>query len=111
MGLASGRSLGPLRADDEVGVQVVDTIEMKESYGIDHAPGVVAILGDCRPADPRGYVGRAARIRTPDGLSRLARIDGARDHGTTISLFFRGLAPADVPIGASIVLPGPPAEG
>ncbi len=111
MELASGRSLEPLRTDEKVGVRVVDTIEMKESYGIAHAPGIVAILEDYRPADPQGYVGRTARIHSPDGLSRLARIDGARDHGKTISFFFKGLTRTDVPIGAFIALPGPPVEG
>jgi hypothetical protein len=104
MGLASDQSLEQPRTDEEIGGQVVDIIVMKESYGIVHAPGIVAILGDCRPSDPQGLIGRTACIRTPDGLSRLARIDATRDHGKTISFFFKGLASEDVPIGSFITL-------
>jgi hypothetical protein len=41
---------------------VIETIAMKESQRIAHAPGVVAILGSFTPADPRAFEGRGVRI-------------------------------------------------
>jgi hypothetical protein len=62
MALASHRSPGPRPADATGGIAVIETIAMKESQRIAHAPGVVAILGSFTPADPRAFEGRGVRI-------------------------------------------------
>ena len=50
MELASRRSPNPQRADLPASVGIIDTIVMKESLAIDHAPGIVAVLDSFRPA-------------------------------------------------------------
>jgi hypothetical protein len=102
MGLASHKSPSPLDVNAPVSVGVIDTIQMKESLGIAHAPGIVAILDTFRPADPQTFVGRRVRLRTLAGRELPAQVDAVRDHGTTISFFFRGLTTADLPIGSRI---------
>lgn len=102
MAHVSNRSPGPRPAEAPGVVAIVDTIEMKSSLGIAHAPGVVAVLDSFAPPDPTAFVGLQVRIRTADGRERCARVEAVRDHGTTISFFFRGLNRADVPIGARL---------
>ena len=107
MGLASGRSAKPTRvAARHDGALVVDLIEMKESLGLSHAPGIVAVLKRFPMANPEILVGRRVSIRRPDGAERVESVEAVRDHGTTTSLFFRGLIPGDIPIGSSIDLAG-----
>ncbi len=81
-------------------VGIIDTIEMKESLRIPHAPGVVAVLDSFAATELERFVGRAVRLLTPTGGSTPARVDGVRDHGTTISFFFRGLTRRDIPEGS-----------
>ena len=101
MGLVSRRSTDP-RHEAVGGVGVIDTIIMKPSLGIAGAPGVVAILDGFRPADPGAFVGQVVRLRTPSGATCSAPVEAVRDHGTTISFFFRGLNGADVPVGSRV---------
>ena len=100
MGLASRRS--PQRVDAPAGVEIIDTIEMKESLRIAHAPGVVAVLDSFPSADPQAFVGRGVRPRTPAGRELAAQVDAVRDHGNTISFFFPGLTKADIPVGSRL---------
>ena len=100
MGLASRQS--PQRVDTPAGVGIVDTIEMKESLRIAHAPGVVAVLDSFPSADPQAFVGRRVRLLTSAGHELAAQVDAVRDHGTTISFFFSGLTKADIPIGSRL---------
>jgi len=104
MELAShqSQSPSPRPIDGPRGVGVIDTIEMKRSLGITHAPGVVAVLDAFPSADPQSFIGRGVRISTPAGRERTARVEGVRDHGTTISVFFGGLTRADLPVGSRI---------
>ncbi|HMB07793.1 MAG TPA: hypothetical protein VKP69_29195, partial [Isosphaeraceae bacterium] len=67
---------------------------------IAHAPGVVAVLDSFPAAEPDAFVGRAVRLRTPAGRSIPARVGAVRDHGTTISFFFRDLTRMDIPAGS-----------
>ena len=107
MELASGPSVKSSRAAvRRDGAKVVDTIEMKESLGISHAPGVVAVLGEFPMAEPEILVGRQVSIRRPDGVESIAVVEAVRDHTTTTSLFFRGFTKTDVPIGSFIDLGG-----
>jgi hypothetical protein len=106
MGLASRPSPSPIRpqGDASGSIGIIDTIEMKESLRIAHAPGVVAVLDAFPAAEPEAFVGRAVRLRTPDGRSLPARVEAVRDHGATISFFFRGLTRADIPVGSRVEL-------
>jgi hypothetical protein len=102
MGLASRQSPSQQRADVPASVGIIDTIVMKESLAIDHAPGVVTVLDSFPSADPQVFVGRAVDLRSPAGGVQTAQIDAVRDHGTTISFFFRGLTAADIPVGSRL---------
>lgn len=107
MGLASGRSAKPSRAAPRRDrAKVVDTIEMKESLGISHAPGIVTVLDDFQMARPEILIGRRVMICRPDGSELVATIEAVRDHLRTMSLFFRGLTTAEIPLGSSIDLAG-----
>ena len=75
---------------------------MKPEFGIAHAPGVVAVLDAFQPPNPDAFVGRVVRLRRPDGPSRAATIEAVRDHGATVSLFFRGLTGDDLPAGSIV---------
>ena len=102
MGLASRPS--PIRPQVDVpgGIGIIDTIEMKESLRIAHAPGVVAVLDAFPAAEPAAFVGQTVRLRTPAGHSLPARVEAVRDHGATISFFFRGLTREDIPVGSRV---------
>lgn len=106
LGLVSERSRSPRRVDAPGGIRVIDTIDMKESYGVAHAPGVVAVLDSYRPADPQGFIGRVVQIRPPSGRSFAARVEGVRDHAETISFFFKGLTVGEIPVGSSVEFDG-----
>lgn len=105
MGLASRPSHGARPAELR-GVGIIDVIEMKESLRVGHAPGVVAVLDAFPAEDARAFLGRSVRLRAPSGRAVAAKVEGIRDHGTTISLFFRGLTPADLPAGSRIEFDG-----
>jgi hypothetical protein len=83
-------------------VPVIDVITMKTGWGLDHAPGVVAVLDAFPAEDPNAYVGRVATIRHENGRVVNAEIEAARSHRVTISFFFRGLIPDDVPLGCRL---------
>lgn len=85
-------------------VSVIDVIEMKAGRGLDHAPGVVAVLDSFPSAKPELYIGRIATIRRADGRITTAEVEATRSHRVTISFFFRGLMPDDVPIGSRITI-------
>ena len=102
MGLASRRSADQPRIDNPGGVEIIETIEMRESLGIAHAPGIVAVLDSFPSAEPDAFAGRQVEIRIPDGRSIPARVEAVRDRGATISFFFRGLTPTDVPEGSRV---------
>lgn len=87
-------------------VRVQDAFDIKPSYGLDHDPGVVLVLDSFVVEDPRALVGQIVGIRTPGGRVWRVAIDDVRDHGKTVSLFFKDLTKADLPIG-SIVLQEP----
>jgi hypothetical protein len=83
-------------------MMVLDTIEIRPSAELVHAPGLVAVL-DAFPSDnPDAFVGRDVRLHTPDGQERIARIEAVRDHGVTISFFFRNLSKAGLPLGSRV---------
>jgi hypothetical protein len=94
----------PQGVDAPVGVGIIDTIEMKESLGIAHAPGIVVVLDSFPSADPQAFVGRDVRLLIPGGGELAARVDAVRDHGTTISFYFPGLTKADIPAGSRLEL-------
>ena len=100
MGLVSRQSAQ--RVDAPVGVGIVDIIEMKQSLQIAHAPGVVAVLDSFPSAAAQTFVGRDVRLLTPAGRELAVRVDAVREHGTTISFFFRGLTKADIPVGSRL---------
>jgi hypothetical protein len=100
MGLASRRS--PQRVDATAGIKIIDTIEMKESLRLAHAPGVVVVLDSFPSADPQAFVGRGVRLLTPSGGELAVQVDAVRDHGTTISFFFPGLTKGDIPVGSRV---------
>ncbi|HWE40031.1 MAG TPA: hypothetical protein VG406_26000 [Isosphaeraceae bacterium] len=102
MGRASGPSLETRRVESPASVRVIDTIEIKASLPVDHAPGLVVILEDYRPSDLPGFVGRTVRLRDDSGRTTRARIEDVRDHGATVSFFFPGLSTADVPVGSRV---------
>jgi hypothetical protein len=102
MGLASRRSPNPQRAEVPASVGIIETIVMKESLAIAHAPGVVAVLESFPSADPQAFVGRTVQLQSPAGRVLAAQIEAVRDHGTTISFFFRGLTAADIPLGSRV---------
>ena len=89
MGLASRQKPDLQRVDALDGVAITETIDMKESLRLTHAPGVVAVLDSFPSDDPQSFVGRIVRIRTPEGRELVARADAVRNHITTISFFFR----------------------
>jgi len=105
MGLVSRPSSSPRQVDGPGGIPIIDIIDMKESLGIAHAPGVVVVLDSIRPSVPAGRVGRVIRLRTPSGTETLATVEAVRDHGTTVSLFFRGLSRAEIPAGSRVEFP------
>lgn len=86
------------------GVQVHDAFESKASYNLDDPPGMVAVLEGFASRSPGRFIGQAVRIVTGSGTPIRATIDDARDHGTTISFFFKGLSKRDVPIGSIVSL-------
>lgn len=88
--------------DPREGVAVFDVIEMKPSLGLDHAPGVVAVLDAFPSSEPQKYVDRPVVIRAADAEPRFARVGAVRDHGATVSFFFQNLTGADVPVGSRI---------
>jgi hypothetical protein len=102
--LVSGRS--KTRKSDRLrdGVQVHDAFDSKASYNLDYPPGVVAVLDGFAYRGPGRFIGKTVRIVTAGGPPILATIDDARDHGTTISFFFKGLSTRDVPIGSIVSL-------
>lgn len=101
MGLASRPGSSPPRIDPG-GVGIIETIEVKGTPPSAHAPGLVLVLDAYPLSEPGGFVGRAVRIRIPSGRTLPARIEEVRDHGATISLFFRDLSRNDVPEGSRI---------
>jgi hypothetical protein len=111
MGLASRPSPGHAQVDAPGGIGIIETIAMKESLGIAHAPGVVAVLDAFPAAEPEAFVGQSVRLRTPAGRSFPAQVDAVRDHGTTISFFFRGPTRADIPVGSRVEFDSPEIEG
>ena len=86
------------------GVRVHDAFDSKASYNLDYPPGVVAVLEGFASRGPGRFIGKAVRIVTGSGTPIRATIDDARDHGTTISFFFKGLSKRDVPIGSIVSL-------
>ncbi len=106
MALASDRRPGARTPEVEATARVASIIDMKESSGIVHAPGVVAVLDGFRPEAAEPFIGRATIIRAPGGHPLPAKIEAVRDHGPTISFFFRGLSPEDVPVGSTIEIEG-----
>jgi hypothetical protein len=102
--LVSGRS--KTRKSDRLrdGVRVHDAFDSKTSYNLDGPPGVVAVLDGFAYRGPGRFIGKAVRIDAGAGDSIRATIDDARDHGTTISFFFKGLSKRDVPIGSIVSL-------
>jgi hypothetical protein len=102
--LASSRS-GNRKSDRlRDGIRVHDAFDSKALYNPDDPPGVVAVLDGFAYRGPGRFVGRAVRIDTGAGDPIRATIDDARDHGTTISFFFKGLSKRDVPIGSIVSL-------
>jgi hypothetical protein len=91
--------------DSARSLDVIDIIEIKASYGLAVAPGIVLVLRDFRPADPQSLVGQLALVRNPTGDHWLAEVEGARDHGTTVSIHLAGLGPGDIPIGSVVHFP------
>src|SRR4051794_32131078 len=90
MGPASRPGPGSRATDAPSGVAIVEIIEMKSSLGIAHAPGVVAVLDSFPATDSQAFVGRGVRLFSPAGeLTAHAKVEAVRDHGPTISLFFR----------------------
>jgi hypothetical protein len=65
---------------------------------------VVAVLDGFAYRGPGRLIGRAARIDAGAGGPIRATIADARDHGATISFFFKGLTTRDVPIGSIVSL-------
>lgn len=104
MGHASGPRLETRRVESPAVVRVIDTIEVNASHPVDHAPGLVAILDNYRPANMTDLIGRVVGLRDDAGRTTTARIDDVRDHGATISLFFAGLSKAEVPVGSWVEL-------
>jgi hypothetical protein len=100
MGLASHPSSGTQRVEVPGRVEIIETIEMKESQRITHAPGIVAVLDGFHVAETDSFVGRTIQLCTPTGSSTSVLIEAVRDHGTTISFFFRGLTRTDIPKGS-----------
>lgn len=86
------------------GVRVRDAFEVKASHGLDSPPGVVAVLDGFAYPDPRRFIGKAIRIDAGAGELIRAPITDARDHGATISFFFKGLSTRDVPVGSILSL-------
>lgn len=105
MALASQQSPGK-GAIEIRGVGVIDSIEMKLSLGIAHAPGLVAVLDGFPSPDPQKYVDRPVLIRVAGSEPRFAKVGAVRDHGATISFFFQNLTKADVPVGSRIEFDG-----
>ncbi len=81
---------------------VKDVFEIKEDYRTGHEPGLVAVLDRLVSPDPASLIGKAALVQSPGGEMLRLRIDEAKDHGAVNSLFFKGLTPAEVPIGSRI---------
>ena len=81
---------------------VKDIFEIRAEYATGHEPGLVAVLDQTVADSPASLVGRIATVRTPANRVFRARIDGARDHGTVHSLFFKALTPADISVGSRI---------
>lgn len=104
MGPAADRGPSPRTSDVPKSIGIIDMIEMRPSAGLAHAPGVVVVLEAYPSDDPEDSVGRDVRLCTPDGRRRIARIEAVRDHGVTISFFFRSLSKSDVPLGTRVEL-------
>ncbi len=86
-------------------LDVIDVIEIKASYGLAAAPGIILVLRDFRPSNPQSLVGQIALVRTPIGDHWLAEVEGTRDHGTTVSIHLAGLGPSEIPIGSVVHFP------
>ncbi|HEU5118052.1 MAG TPA: hypothetical protein VFT74_15620 [Isosphaeraceae bacterium] len=86
--------------------RVRDAFDLRASYGLEQGPGVVLVLESFRVDDPRSLVGRSVTIRTPLGPSREVLVDDARDHGETVSLFFKNLSRVDLPAGSVVEFSG-----
>lgn len=85
--------------------QVQDAFDIKASYGPGQAPGVVLVLESFPMESPRSLVGHPVKVWTPEGRSRVVPVDDVRDHGKTVSLFFKGLGRADLPAGSVVEFP------
>ncbi len=100
-GLEPIRTREPSPGDVPETVPVREVIDLDASYHLDHEPGVVLVLDAFVVEDVSSLIGQYVQVRTASRRRRL-RIDDARDHGTTISLFFGGLTSADVPVGSLV---------
>ena len=90
----------PIEPPGRVGI--LDIIEMKESLRIAHSPDVVVVLDSFHATDPDAFVGRSVRLLTQAGRTIVGRVEAVRDHGATISFFFRDLTRKDLPDGSWI---------
>ncbi|MGL4550458.1 MAG: hypothetical protein ACRC33_04665 [Gemmataceae bacterium] len=79
-------------------------IQIKPEYELRPDWGLVAILDRRVCEDPAVLIGRVAEVRTPEGRGLWLRIDDARDHLVSSSVFFGGLTPDEVPIGSTVTI-------
>lgn len=85
-------------------MRVQDAFDLKDSYGLDHDPGVILVLEPNPVQDPQALLRRRVRVSTPQGSVRRVTIDAVEDHGPTFSLFLKNLTRDDVPIGSLVDL-------
>ncbi len=83
-------------------MKIKDTFEIKAKHKTGHEPGLVVVLDTPIVEDPGKLVGQIACIWLPSGNTLELPIDEAKEHGAANSLFFRGLAPDDIPVGCEI---------
>ena len=84
---------------------IIDVFNHKAGNALPFPPGVILVLDAFRPADREALVDRYALIRTPGGLSALAKVSATRDHGSTISILIGGLSSETIPIGSTVSFP------
>lgn len=106
MGLALDRNLGQAQASPKLPIEALvhDVIELKASYGLAHAAGLVLVLENRITPEPTRLVGEPIRVVTLDDRVLQSSIEDAKDHEVATSVFLPGLVRADVQVGSRVVV-------
>ena len=85
MGLASARTRANPKDENVPSFRVADVIVIDPNFGLGLG-GIVLVLDNFRPIEPKSLVGQAVTIRLPGDWTLSGEIAGVRDHGATSSI-------------------------